>query len=84
MFDKFLMLCIAAMIGFLVVSMIALGIKEQTVYNKRLDEQSTKLTIGPKEYPECQATVTVQTWDEMNEMKIWAWVAACVEAKEKN
>ena len=48
-----------------------------------IDEYEYKILIGPKDMPECSQEIPLSIWDSMNELQIWRWVVACVDAKTK-
>lgn len=41
------------------------------------------IRIGPADMPECSVDVHLSIWENMNELQVWRWVAACVEVKQK-
>ena len=48
-----------------------------------IDKHEYKILIGPKDIPECSQEIPLSIWDSMNDLQIWRWVVACVEAKEE-
>ena len=50
-------------------------------YDEWINPHEYKVLIGPKDIPECSQEITLSIWDSMNDLQIWRWVVACVEAK---
>lgn len=61
---------------------ILLGANYDSTYEDWIDPHEYKVLIGPKDMPECSQEITLSIWDSMNDLQIWRWVVACVEAKE--
>ena len=51
-------------------------------YDDWINPHEYKVFIGPKDMPECSQEITLSIWDSMNDLQIWRWAVACVEAKE--
>lgn len=62
---------------------ILLSINHDTTYEGWVDPHEYKVLIGPKDMPQCSQEIPLSIWDSMNDLQIWRWVVACVEAKEE-
>lgn len=51
---------------------------------EEVKKEELTIKFGPPDVPECQAEVSVSTFQELNDAGLWAWPAACMEAKEAN
>lgn len=57
------------------------GIAVMLTFVPRQKVEPLMLTMGTQE--PCVATVYAETWQAMNEMKIYQWVTACEEMEQR-
>ena len=76
------------LIGFgagMATAVLLMGTIEHSLfYDEWINPHEYKILLGPKDMPECSQEITLSIWDSMNDLQIWRWVVACVEAKEDN
>lgn len=74
------------LIGFgagLAVATVLADVIAKSAYDDLIDPHEYTILIGPKDMPECSQQIPLSIWDSMNELQIWRWVVACVEATEE-
>ena len=55
----------------------------KSFYEGWVNPDTYTIRVGPADMPECNVDIELSIWESMNELQVWRWVAACVEAKEK-
>lgn len=66
-----------------VFSAWAIDANYSSFYEGWVNPDDIVLQVGPTDMPECRVDVHLKTWERLNELQVWHWVAACVAVKQK-